>query len=339
MIIDHKSHKVEANKLEGHQADARSDTTLGLVLDAFLGGASNATSLLVVFTVVRALCLCILIVIIASISFHRTAQAADTTTIPQRIVSLGPGVTKKLFLLGAGDKVVANTTYCTYPKGAESKEKIGNVTLVNIEKILSLKPDLVLAIGLTPPRQVEKMRKLGLRVVRFYRPESFFMLCKDFIRLGELIGCPEKAETIIHQAKQGVAAVQKRVAALSKKRVFVQIGVKPLFTATRNTLVNDYIRLSGGENIADHEGSGVYSREKVLNADPEFIFVTTMGTSGDSRKKAQEKEAWLKYPSLKATKHHNIHVLNSDQVCSPTPGEFVEMLTYMASIIHPEEGA
>jgi len=281
-------------------------------------------------------CICILI-IIACLFLPGTVLADETLPPPQRIISLGPGVTKKLFLLGAGDRVVANTTYCTYPGGAESKEKIGNVTLVNIEKILSLKPDLILAIGLTQPRQVDKMRRLGLKVIRFYRPESFVMLCKDFIRIGDLIGCPEKAQLIISQAMQAVAAVQKRVAVLPKKRVFVQIGVKPLFTAIGNTLVNDYIRLSGGDNIAGQEGSGVYSREKVLKADPEFVFVTTMGTRGEISKKAQEKVAWLKYPSLNATRHNNIYILNSDKVCSPTPEEFVEMLVHMAGIIHPEE--
>ena len=163
----------------------------------------------------------ILAFFLVSLLISGRLYAEEYTRSPQRIISLGPGITKKLFLLGVEDKIVANTTYCTYPEAARNKEKIGNVILVNIEKILSLQPDLVLAIGLTPPRQVEKMERLGLKVVRFVWPESFEMLCSDFLRLGELVGCQEKAEQIINQVKGDVEAIQNKVTPFPKKKVFI----------------------------------------------------------------------------------------------------------------------
>ena len=154
--------------------------------------------------------------------------------------------------------------------------------------------------------------------------------------LGILVGCQDKAQAIIGKVRKEVATTQKRVSANRKKKVFFQIGVKPLFTATRNTLVNDYIELSNNMNIAEHEGSGVYSREKVINADPDFIFVTTMGSAGGSNFKAKEKAAWLKYSSLRATRNNHIYVLDSNKVCSPTPLEFVEMLKHVVEVIHSD---
>ncbi|MCI5220091.1 MAG: ABC transporter substrate-binding protein, partial [Candidatus Electrothrix sp. LOE2] len=95
------------------------------------------------------------------------AEQAEANTFPQRIVSLGPINTENVYLLGAEDRLVADTNYCVRPEAARSKEKIGSVMQVSIEKILSLRPDLNLATGLTQPQQLKKLRELGLRVEQF----------------------------------------------------------------------------------------------------------------------------------------------------------------------------
>ncbi len=282
------------------------------------------------FKCLRYSILIVLIVFAASAA----ARASDGAARPQRIVSLGPGITKKLYLLGAGEKIVANTTYCISPEAARHKEKIGNVTQVNVEKVLSLKPDLVVAIGLTRPRQVEKIRSLGVRIVRFVRPDSFSMMNRDFIELGALTGYEEKAREIVKQTEIAVALIRERIKGLPRKRVFIQIGVKPLFTATKDSFLNDYIEFSGGENIAKTQSTGIYSREKVIKGDPEFIFITTMGTSAGN--KESEKATWMNYPTIRAVKDNNIYMLDSNDVCSPTPVVFIEMLERIVKILHPE---
>jgi len=107
---------------------------------------------------------------------------------PQRIVSLGPLNTENIYLLGAGDRLVGNTSYCVRPEAAKAKEKIGSVMQISIEKILSLQPDLILATGLTQPQQLKKLQELGLRVVQVQQPASFSEICKEFIRLGQARG-------------------------------------------------------------------------------------------------------------------------------------------------------
>lgn len=123
---------------------------------------------------------------------------------PQRIISLGPVLTEELYLLGVEDRLVANTIYCENPPDAKKKEKIGTVIEVDLEKIISLKPDLVLATPLSNPKQVEKIKNLGIKVVNFSAPGTFQQICNQFLELGDIVGKEEKANEIVHQGKSNV---------------------------------------------------------------------------------------------------------------------------------------
>ena len=112
---------------------------------------------------------------------------------PHRIVSLGPTITEKLYLLGVEDYLVGVTTYCVRPPEACAKEKIGNVTQVNIEKIVDLKPDLVLATSLTDHRAVESLKRLGIGVIVFDEPRSYAETNEQFLELGRIVGREREA--------------------------------------------------------------------------------------------------------------------------------------------------
>ncbi len=98
------------------------------------------------------------------------AGAAGTHEVPMRIVSLSPLLTENVFLLGAGERMVGNTSYCTKPEAAKAVAKVGSVMELSIERIIGLRPDLVLAINLSPPQQVAQLERLGLRVHTFTSP-------------------------------------------------------------------------------------------------------------------------------------------------------------------------
>ncbi|MCS7181471.1 MAG: helical backbone metal receptor, partial [bacterium] len=100
--------------------------------------------------------------------------------LPQKIVTLGPAITESIFILGEGEKIVGNTIYCTRPEKAKYIEKVGNVIDINVEKIYSLKPDLVIATNLTNPKDLKKMQELGLKIEIFSYPLNFEQLCNDF---------------------------------------------------------------------------------------------------------------------------------------------------------------
>ena len=137
----------------------------------------------------------LLLIVLLSCLLPLPAQAQENS-FPQRIVSLGPINTENIYLLGAEDRLVGNTSYCVRPDAARSKEKIGSVMQVSIEKILSLKPDLILATGLTQPQQADKLRELGLRTEQFQQPASFAEICAQFRRIGELLARYPKADQV-----------------------------------------------------------------------------------------------------------------------------------------------
>jgi iron complex transport system substrate-binding protein len=256
------------------------------------------------------------------------ADAADQP--PHRIVSLGPAITEKLYLLGVQDELVGVTTYCTRPPEARAKEKIGNVTQVNIEKVVQLKPDLVLATPLTGPRSVERLKHLGLRVIVFKDPDSFAEMNQQFLELGRIVGREERANEIVQASEQKVEGIRNRVKGLSRPKVFVQIGARPLFTATKRSFLHDFIEFAGGTNIAVGAKTGLYSREEVLWQDPDVIIVVTMGITAQN-----EKKGWQKFKSISAVKHDGIVIMDPYKTCSPTPETFVEALENMAKALHP----
>jgi iron complex transport system substrate-binding protein len=261
-------------------------------------------------------------------------SAAQKQEYPQRIISLGPLNTENVFLLGAGERLVANTSYCTRPEAAKTKEKIGSVMQFSVEKIISLRPDLVLATGLTPEAQLEKLRSLGLRVVRMTQPASFQEICKQFLELGRLLGLEQRAIQVVEQARHSVAAVQQRTAGLERPGVFLQVGARPLFGSVRSSFTHDFIRLAGGRNILADQQVGTTSYEKVLARDPDVILIAIMGT--ESGTGAGERKKWLSFAPLSAVKNNRVHVIDPDLVCSPSPLTFARTLEVIAGLLHPE---
>jgi len=253
---------------------------------------------------------------------------------PQRIVSLGPLNTENVFLLGAGDRLVGNTSYCVRPEAARHKEKVGSVMQISIEKIISLRPDLVLATALTRPEQLKQLERLRMRVIRFKQPTSFHEICTQFLELGHLLGLTEEARLVIDQARSEVEAVQRKVAGLPRKKVFLQVGTRPLFASVPSSFTHDFIDLAGGINIAADQHSGAIHSEKVIATDPDLIVIAIMGS--ETGLAGTEKRQWLQVPVLTAARTGRVHVLDPDLVCSPSPMTFARTLRVMADLIHPE---
>ncbi len=255
----------------------------------------------------------------------------------RRIVSLGPINTENVYLLGAEDRLVANTSYCVRPEAAREKEKIGSVMQVSLEKIISLRPDLVLATGLTQQQQLDKMRALGLRVVQFEQPSSFASICSQFLRLGRLLGLEERAREIVARARARVKQVQDHYAVAPCQKVFLQIGSQPMFSSVVGSFTNDYISYSGALNIAGTRSNGAMNYERVLAADPDVIIIAIMGSEAGVA--ARERQKWLRFNGMKAVDRQRIHVIDPDLVCSPSPVSFAEAFARIAALIHPQDRA
>jgi iron complex transport system substrate-binding protein len=256
---------------------------------------------------------------------------------PQRIVSLGPINTENVYLLGAEDRLVANTNYCVHPPAAKDKVKIGSVMQFNTEQILSLNPDLILATGLTSPRQVAQLAASGVRVVHFHQPSSFAAICDQFLELGKLLGLEARAREIIAEAQGQVRAIQERIKGLPPRKVFLQVGATPLFASVESSFTNDFIVLAGGINIAAGKREGRYNYEMVTAQNPDVIIVAIMGSEGEMG--AREKEEWLRFTPISAVRDGQVFVVDPDLFCSPSPMTFVKGLEQIAELIHPSASA
>lgn len=262
------------------------------------------------------------------------SMAGTDTLVPKRVISLSPVITETIYLLDAQDLLIANTSYCNVPKAAQFKEKIGSVTQMNVEKILSLRPDLVIASSLSRDKQITILRNQKIKVIKVQNPKTFVQMCDITMQIGKMLGHAKEAEEIIQKAAKEVKKIEQKTAMLSKKKVFIQIGMKPLYSANKDSFINEYIKYGGGINIAEHEKSGIYSREKVITQNPDIILIATMGTS----KKAGiiEKQRWMTFKFLNAVIKKQIYVLDPEFICSPTPVTFAKGLQDVAILIHPD---
>lgn len=247
-----------------------------------------------------------------------------------RIVSLVPSLTESLFDLGAGDTLVGATEYCLYPEAARKIERVGSVVSINSERIVQLRPDFILALGMNEQKSVLKIKSLGLVVHHFESPKNFNEICEQFLLLGGLCHREQNARAIVEKSRQAVEHIRTLTAGLPIRTAFIQLGSKPLFAATGDSFTTDYLRYSGGQNIAEKSPSGLYSREAVLAADPDLIIIASMGLHTD-----EEKAQWQTFSEMKAVRRKAVHVVDAIRYCVPTPGGFVQALSLTAKLLHP----
>jgi len=236
-----------------------------------------------------------------------------------------------MYQLEAEDRLAGCSSYCV----VEEKDSIvvaGSVIGPDIEKIVSLRPDLVILSEFISENDVKTLKKFGLRVEVFRSPESFDELCLQFIRLGQLTGKEKEAEQIAADIKNEVRLLSDEWEQKSPKPgVFMQIGSSPIFTVLPGTYMDDYIKFCGAENIAADLTNGIVGREFVVAKNPDYIFIVTMGVAGDL-----EKEQWSRFSLMNAVRQNNIHILDSRIACEPTPENFIKTLRIMAGYMGKE---
>jgi len=235
-----------------------------------------------------------------------------------RVISLAPSITENIYLVGAQEKLVGCTSYCTQAL-KDGVEQVGSTIDVNIEKILTLKPDLVFTMLMTKAQDIEAMRKLGIRVEVIPSPENFEEICKQTIQIAELLGKKKNAEEIIKNIKSQVDSLRQISSQSKKQKIFFQLGSNPVFTVLPLTFMDDFITYCNGENIANGLTKGTMTRESVLVRNPDVIIIATMGGFGK-----EEMEVWKGYHGLNAAETGKIFLVDSETSCSPTPDNFLK---------------
>ncbi|MGH9846766.1 MAG: ABC transporter substrate-binding protein [Blastocatellia bacterium] len=252
---------------------------------------------------------------------------------PQRVVSLAPNLTEILFAFGLGDRIAGVTSYCDFPEAAKSKEKLGDTLHPNLERIITLKPDLVL---ITTSSQLEQItRRLDQLSIPVYvtNPRDVREIIASIRALGEVTGATAKADEIAGEMERRVNLVRERVRPLPELRVFYVLQTGPLITAGRNTFINDLINLAGGVSISGQETADYpqFSRETVVARKPEVIVVpSSHGT--DLVKEDDLRRDFATTPAVRAGR---VVRVNPDWVDRPGP-RIVEGLEQLAQGLHPQ---
>ena len=253
---------------------------------------------------------------------------------PIRVVSLAPSITEIVFALGQEHRLVGATRFSDFPEAAKNIFKVGSYVHLDLEKIVSLKPDLCIAIKDGNPRAVvNRLESLNIPVYAV-NPRNLETVMKTLTEIGSFLNAGEKANSVVQDMKSRIQRVKTKTANVTyRPRVFFQIGIAPIVSAGTNTFAHELIELAGGNNLS--KGPIPYprfSKEQVLSLSPEVFIITSM-----SRNTIFErvKKEWSKWPSLPAVRDKRIHLEDSNLFDRPTP-RLVDGLEHLARRIHPE---
>jgi iron complex transport system substrate-binding protein len=253
---------------------------------------------------------------------------------PQRIVSVAPSVTEILFALGLGSRVAGVSVYCQFPPEALKKEKIGGYINPSLEKIVALKPDLVIGIAEGDLKSfVDKLADLKIPVY-IANPQNVSEVLSSIQKIGEATFSSPAAGKVVAGMKERIQGIQSRVRGRPQFRVLHILNFDPLISAGKGTFVDDLIRLAGGRNLAE-KAQGRYPRfsmEEVLAQDPEVILLASMKSQDPM---TEQRQWWERWKTVSAVKHNRIYVLDSDLIHRPSP-RIVDGLEQVARAIHPE---
>lgn len=232
-----------------------------------------------------------------------------------RIVSLAPHATENLFSAGAGGQVVGVVDYSDFPKAAQRLPRVGSYDRPDLEAVLALRPDLVVAWKSgNPPVMLERLSKLGVQVY-VTQPNHLEDIATEIEKLGQLSGTEAEAGAAARSYRQRQATLI-RYAKRPSVRVFYQVWARPLLTVGGTQIINEVIRLCGGENIfatlSDLTPS--VDIEAVLSADPEAIVASGMGHDTPLG-----LDDWRRWPHLKAVARGNLFTVSADLMQRPTP--------------------
>ncbi len=266
-----------------------------------------------------------------------TDGAGTAVTMDQpaaRIVSLAPANTEIAYAIGAGDKMVAGTSYDDYPEEATSLPKIGDFANPNVEKIASFEPDLVLAAGGIQDKLRSKLENLGMKVY-VVDPKTYDDVMTDITNLGQLTGSTEQAQQVADTMQKAKDDVQARVASAARVATFLEIYSKPLMTAGGETFIDDMITLAGGTNLGATAGPGfpTFSTEVLFENDPAVYIADSgsMSKPGDISKRAG-------FDVLTAVKDGHVYVIEDSLIARPGP-RLAQGLQELVKMIHPEAAA
>jgi iron complex transport system substrate-binding protein len=255
------------------------------------------------------------------------------SAISKRIISMAPSNTEILFALGLGDRVVGVTSWDNFPPEATAKEKVGDAFNPNYEKIVGLKPDLVLAVGTAQSEIVKKLDGMGLPTF-VLQAASLAAVYDEILLVGRVTGASAKADELVASMKAKEAAVAAKVGPLAndrRPRVFWLLD-DSLWTVGPGSFVHDLLTKAGGRNVAASAAKPYlqFSMESLLKEDPDVIIIGALAP--DIAAKAKKLIGW---DMLTAVKKGRVFAVDGDLVSRPGP-RVNDGLQTVARLLYPD---
>lgn len=264
-----------------------------------------------------------------------TDEAGRRVRLPlriDRIVSLAPNLTEIVYAVGAGDQLVGDTEYCDYPVAAKNVAKVGDTMHPSVERIIALKPQIVLV---STASQLEAFTKqLDEQKIAVYvtNPRNLDEVFHSIETLGDLFGHHDDAASIVENLRTRAAAIEVAMRTVKPVRVFYQVSGEPLYTIGREAYLTDLVRRAGGVSVtADVPGAFPrFSDEAALAARPDAIILPSGGSMGTANSSVA--------PALKnspAAVNGRVYKINDDHLSRPGP-RLIDGLEAMARALHAE---
>jgi iron complex transport system substrate-binding protein len=245
-----------------------------------------------------------------------TGAALALARPAERIVSLAPHVTELLYAAGAGARVVGAVAYSDHPTDAQRVPRVGDTHALDLERIVALRPDLVIAWRSgSPAQQLDVLRALGVPVY-WSEPRTLDAIGDAIERFGELAGTDAAARPAAKAWRERLAALRARHRGRPPVDVFHQIWEQPLMTVNGRHLISEVLQACGGRNVfaAMTALAPQIAAEAVLEADPEVI-----GAAGSGAPRDAGLGPWLAWPQLRAVGRGNLYVVDHDLISRPGP--------------------
>jgi cobalamin transport system substrate-binding protein len=264
-----------------------------------------------------------------------TDDAGRSVSLParvDRVITLAPNLTEIVFAVGAGDRLVGNTTYCDYPDEAKSVTKVGDTLHPSLERIIALKPQVVLVSTASQLESFTQQLQNENIAVFVTDPHDLDGVFRSIEQIGGMLGQQQQARLLVQKLKERTNAVEQAVKQKQPVRVFYQLSGEPLYTAGHDAFVTDLMRRAGAASVTgDVPGAWPkYSNESALAARPDAIILPTGGSMGAAN--ANVAEALRKSP---AVLEGRVYKINDDHLVRPGP-RAVDGLEEMARALHPD---
>jgi iron complex transport system substrate-binding protein len=257
----------------------------------------------------------------------------------KRVVSLAPSNTEILFAIGASSQVIGRDSFSDYPESTNQIDDVGGgYGEFDLEKVVSLKPDLVLASSLNPQELVTKLEGLNLTVFYLANPTDLDGMYENLLIVGQLTDHSAEAELLIEKLRERVEKIVLKTKDIKERPVvFYELdATDPAapWTSGKGTFIDSLLNLAGGKNLGSVLDSAwaKISLEEIIAQDPDIILIGNMVRTGISVDAVKARPGW---DALSAIKNNHIYEFDDNLVSRPGP-RLVDGLEALTLILHPE---